>query len=324
MSRDSDESWRPRATRALLAARAQLLARIRAYFAHAGVLEVETPALSQAATTDPRLHSLRTTLAARSHYLHTSPEFAMKRLLAAGSGSIYQICKVFRAEEQGRRHNPEFTLLEWYRVSWDYRQLMTDVAALIAAAIGDICPLAAPESLTYRAAFARHAGIDPLQASAHDFSACAEAHGIHAPAIDDDLDAWRDLLLTHVVEPQLGQERLTFIYDYPASQAALARVRADTPPVAERFEVYLTGMELANGFQELTDADEQAARCARDNAMRVALGLPPMPLDARFIAALGNGLPDCAGVALGVDRLLMAAVRADDIGAVLAFPINRA
>ena len=312
----------------MLAARAQLLARIRAYFAHAGVLEVETPALSQAATTDPRLHSLQTTLGSQPRYLHTSPEFPMKRLLAAGSGSIYQICKVFRAEEQGRRHNPEFTLLEWYRVGWSYRELMTDVGALINACInadiGDAHALQAPEFLTYREAFLRHAHIDPMQANAREFAACAQAHTIHASALGDaELDAWRDLILTHVVEPQLGRQRLTFIYDYPATQAALARVRPDTPPVAERFEVYLDGMELANGFQELTDADMQGARFAHDNAARGALGLPAMPVDARFLAALTSGLPDCAGVALGVDRLLMARTRAERIDAVLAFPSAR-
>lgn len=329
VSRDSDEPWRPTATRAMLAARAQLLARIRAYFAHAGVLEVETPALSQAATTDPRLHSLETTLGAQARYLHTSPEFPMKRLLAAGSGSIYQICKAFRADEQGRRHNPEFTLLEWYRVGWNYRELMTEVGALINACIdvgsGAAHPLQAPEFLTYREAFNRHAGIDAMQANAREFAACARAHAVHAPALGDtDVDAWRDLILTHVIEPRLGDNRLTFLYDYPASQAALARVRADTPPVAERFEVYLAGMELANGFQELTDAHAQAGRFAHDNALRVKLGLATMPVDTRFIAALAHGLPDCAGVALGVDRLLMAAVRADRIDAVLAFPSARA
>ena len=329
MSGDSDEPWRPSATRALLAARAQLLARMRAYFAHAGVLEVETPAVSQAATTDPRLHSLQLTLAGRPHYLHTSPEFAMKRLLAAGSGSIYQICKVFRAEEQGRRHNPEFTLLEWYRVGWTYRELMSDVCALInaciGAGIGDAPALSAPEVLTYREAFKRHAGIDPMHASAREFAACAHAHAIHIPPLGDaDIDVWRDLILTHVVEPQLGRARLSFICDYPATQAALARVRADIPPVAERFEVYLNGMELANGFQELTDVALQAARFAHDNATRTALGLPAMPVDAHFLAALASGLPDCAGVALGVDRLLMAVMRADCIDTVLAFPHARA
>ena len=211
---NDDEPWRPTATRALLAARAQMLARIRAYFAHAGVLEVETPALSQAATTDPRLHSLRTALGSQTRYLHTSPEFPMKRLLAAGSGSIYQICKVFRADEQGRRHNPEFTLLEWYRVGWSYRELMTDVAALIGACIGDARPLSAPEFLTYRLSFTRHAGVDPLQAGVDEFVACAREHAIHPPALgDDDLDTWRDLILSHVIEPQLGRKGLTFIYD---------------------------------------------------------------------------------------------------------------
>lgn len=324
MSVDRDD-WRPTATRALLAARAQMLARIRAYFTHAGLLEVETPALSRAATTDPRLHSLKTALGSQIRYLHTSPEFPMKRLLAAGSGSIYQICKVFRADEQGRRHNPEFTLLEWYRVGWSYRELMTDVAALIGACISDTHPLPALEFLAYRDAFRRYAGIDAMRATASEFAACAQTHGIHAPALaDHDLDGWRDLLLSHIVEPQLGRQRLTFIYDYPATQAALAQVRGDDPPVAERFELYSGGMELANGFQELTDAAAQAARLAHDNEIRNALGLPAMPVDANFLAALEHGLPACAGVALGVDRLLMVATGAESIDAVLAFPNTRA
>lgn len=309
----------------MLAARAQLLARMRAYFAHAGVLEVETPALSQAATADPRLHSLQTMLGSQPRYLHTSPEFPMKRLLAAGSGSIYQICKVFRADEQGRRHNPEFTLLEWYRVGWRYRELMTDVAALIGTCIGDTYALRAPEFITYYEAFKRHADIDAVHATAADLAACAHKHGVHAPALaDHDLDAWRDLILSHIIEPQLGQQRLTFVYDYPPTQAALAQVRADDPPVAERFEVYLAGVELANGFQELTDATTQAARFDQDLATRSELGLAAMPTDTNLLAALRSGLPACAGVALGVDRLLMLAAGVDRIDAALAFPTTRA
>lgn len=250
----------------------------------------------------------------------------MKRLLAAGTGSIYQLCKVFRDGESGRLHNPEFTLLEWYRVNFDHKQLMDEAVALVTELLTGQRKLAAPEKLTYREAFERHCGIDPLTA---DNQALAGAISRHAIPIDLDFqhenqDVLRDLLLTHVVEAQLGRGRITVLYDYPASQAALARVRPGNPPVAERFELYLDGIELANGFHELSDADEQQRRFEHDRKRREASGFPDVPIDARLIYALRAGLPDCAGVALGFDRLVMLAAGAKNLREVLAFPADNA
>lgn len=310
--------------------RARLLARVRDFFSRHGVLEVDTPVLSAAGSTDPHLHSfLARSLApgteAPRRYLHTSPEFAMKRLLAAGGGSIYQICKVFRAGETGRLHNPEFTMIEWYRVGTNYQSLMDEVAGLVTEMLAGFRDLAATERISYRDAFLRHTGLDPHRASAGDFRAVAEARGMSVSGLAaDDHDAWRDLLLTHFVEPHLGRGRITFLFDYPASAAALARVRADDPPVAERFELYLGGVELANGFQELSDATEQRQRFERDRAARRALGLPDIPADERLLAALAHGLPEGSGVALGFDRLVMVAAGVTTISEVLAFPSDRA
>lgn len=322
-------SWRPTATRESLAIRAKVLGHIRRFFEARGVLEVETPALSHAATTDLHLASFATRYVGPSAaagtplYLHTSPEFAMKRLLAAGFGSIYQICKVFRDGEAGRLHNPEFTLLEWYRVRFDHMQLGEEVVSLIQEVLGGTLPLAPREWLSYRDAFVRYCGIDPHTAKLEELQACA-ANLNPGWALSDDRDAWLDLLLTHRVEPLLGRGRLTLLYDYPASQAALARVRAGPPAVAERFEVYLNGIELANGFHELGDADEQQRRFARDNARRSIKGLPMMPQDEHLLSALREGLPDCAGVALGVDRLVMLLIGARSLQEVIAFPVDRA
>jgi lysyl-tRNA synthetase class 2 len=322
-----DDSWRPRASLATLRARARCLAEIRAFFAARGLLEVETPQLSAAATTDPALASLATRWPAATgaqRYLHTSPEFPMKRLLAAGSGDIWQLARVFRDGERGRRHHPEFTLLEWYRVGWDHHRLMDEVVELVTLLL-QVHALAPAERLAYRDAFATHAGIDPFSADAAAWRACARRHGIDCSGLDDaERDGWRDLLLSHAVEPALGQGRLTLLHDYPASQAALARVRPGDPPLAERFELYWQGVELANGFNELADAAEQRRRMDADLARRRALGLAAVPPDGHFLAALEAGLPACAGVALGVDRLLMLHLGLDAIDEVLAFPVERA
>ncbi len=322
-----DDDWRPRATPTTLRARARWLAAIRAFFAARDVLEVETPQLSAAATPDPALHSLVTRWPGRDgtpRYLHTSPEYPMKRLLAAGSGDIWQLARVFRDGERGRLHHPEFTLLEWYRVGWDHRRLMGEVAELVTALL-DGQTLAPVETLTYREAFLAHAGVDPFAADAATWREAAARHAIDGAGLETlDTDGWRDLLLTHAVEPHLGQGRLTFVHDYPATQAALARVRAGDPPLAERFELYWQGIELANGFHELGDPAEQRRRFAADAARRNALGLPEAPHDARFLAALAAGLPDCAGVALGFDRLLMLDLGLERIDDVLAFPVERA
>jgi len=333
MTTDASGDWQPTAALEVLKLRARLLERIRAFFSERGVLEVETPVLSTAAVTDPMLASLATRYTGprfprgQAFYLHTSPEFPMKRLLAAGSGSIYQICKVFRDGEAGRLHNPEFTMLEWYRVGFDQHQLMTETGELVMQLLAPALRLNPPEEQTYREAFLRHARIDPHTATASDYMAVADAHGIRVPTDlhrHDDAAVWRDLLLTHVVEPKLGQGQLTFIYDYPASQASLARLQPGNPPVAARFELYLNGIELANGFHELTDADEQRTRFERQQQARAAGGQPVVPMDERLLAALAQGLPDCAGVALGFDRLVMLTAGAPRISDVLAFPIDRA
>jgi len=322
MRSPSAEKWRPTAQIDALRARARLLARIREFFAHRGVLEVETPALSVAAATDPHLESFPFQVGGPGRrYLHTSPEFPMKRLLAAGSGPIYQLCKVFRQGEYGRYHNPEFTLLEWYRPGFDTHHLMDEVEALLQTLL-DTGPAA--ERLSYAEAFQRHLAIDPHSADADALRARAREAGLEGVELGVDRDGWLDLLLTHRVEPHLGRGRPTFLYDYPASQAALARIRPGQPAVAERFELYLEGVELANGFYELGDAVEQRERFAADNAHRERLGLPVVPMDEHLLAALEAGLPDCSGVALGVDRLAMLAVDASALEAVIAFPFARA
>ncbi len=324
--------WRPGADLTALRLRAELLARIRAFFAARGVLEVETPALSAAALTDPHLASFSTVYSGpgprhgRTLYLHTSPEFPMKRLLAAGSGCIYQIARVFRDGEAGRLHNPEFTLLEWYRVGFDHHRLMDEVAELATALLDGRVPLAEPERLSYRVAFQRYLGLDPHRATVAELAAGAERFEVPIPPgmPMDETDPWLDLLLTHRVEPYLGVGRLTFLYDYPASQAALARLRPGDPPVGERFELYLNGIELANGFHELGDAGEQCRRFEAENAARRARELPEMPIDEHLLAALAIGLPDCAGVALGFDRLTLLAAGNESLAEVLAFPFDRA
>lgn len=315
-------NWHPSASIEVLRRRARLLADIRGFFEMRGVLEVETPALSAAAATAPCLDSLAVDAPGGRRYLHTSPEFPMKRLLAAGSGDIWQLARVFRGGERGARHNPEFSLLEWYRVGLDIRALAREVYECVAFAAPELA-LAPSRTVGYRDAFLEHAGIDPLVASADECAARARSLGIDCDA-DLDRDGWLDLLLTHAVAPRFPRDRLTVLHGYPASQAALARLCDEDPRVAERFEVFYGELELANGFHELADADEQTARFEAENVARCAAGLPEMPVDRALLAALGAGLPDCSGVALGVDRLLMRIVGADDIRAVLAFPWDRA
>ncbi len=316
--------WQPTASLNNLKLRAELLTKLRQFFAARGVLEVDTPALSRAGTTDRHIHSFRVEDGrGGSLYLHTSPEFPMKRLLASGSGDIWQLCKVFRSGEAGQRHNAEFSMLEWYRLDFDHHRLMAETAELITALIPGI--RSAPEYLTYREAFQRHAGIDPFTASKQDCIAALRQGGQQLPAEGElDRDGWLDLLAGLRVYPALGKGHLTFIYDYPASQAALSRIRPGDPPVAERFEAFLDGMELANGFHELVDAAEQRQRFEADRTYRQAHGLMDVPMDESLLAALGHGLPECSGVALGFDRLVMIAARAASIDEVTAFPSDRA
>ena len=320
--------WRPTASFERLRLRADLLARIRSFFADRGVLEVDTPALSRASGTDPALESFSTVyngprLAGTKLYLHTSPEFPMKRLLAAGSGSIYQLCKVFRDGEFGTRHNPEFTLLEWYRTGLDYLDLMDEVEQLLTTVLAGIAPPDSVHHWTYRDLFLEYAGIDPFTVSSGELrDLLLTRYDISCEALSsDDLDSWLDLFMTHVIEPRMGAG-LIFVRDYPASQAALARLRPGTPTVAARFEVYLNGIELANGFHELADAVEQRERFEKERARRRIDGLADVPVDERLLAALQSGLPDCAGVALGVDRLVMIASGAESLHEVIAFPLD--
>lgn len=321
----SGENWRPSAPFAHLRRRAHLLAATRRFFADRGVLEVETPLLGAAAATDLHLASLSTRVSAgaapRTLWLQTSPELHMKRLLAAGSGAIWQLGKACRDGEAGSRHNPEFTLLEWYRPGWDHHRLIGEVEALLAALLGT----GSGERLTYREAFRRHAGVDPFTASLAELQQRCAALGVDTGALPADRETWLQLLLATVVEPRLGQGGApTFLLDFPAEQAALARVRPGEPPVAERFEAFVAGVELANGYHELADATEQQRRFDADLAARAAHGLPAVPADERLLAALAHGLPDCAGVALGFDRLVMLAVGASRIDEVIAFPLARA
>jgi lysyl-tRNA synthetase class 2 len=295
-------------------------------------MEVETPILSAAATPDPHLASFATVYSGpgprhqQTLYLQTSPEFPMKRLLAAGSGSIYQIARVFRDGEAGYRHNPEFTLLEWYRVGFDHHQLMNEVAELVTELLASRLALATPEWLSYRELFERHLELNPYRVTVAELAVVAKRQGVSIPPgmSAEEVDPWLDLLLTHCLEPHIGQGRLCFVYDYPASQAALARLRHGEPPVGERFELYLNGIELANGFHELDDAVEQRRRFMAENAARQTRGLPMMPLDENLLAALETGLPGCAGVALGLDRLFMLAAGKANLAEVLAFPFEQA
>lgn len=315
MAIQSDSDWRPSGSLEALRQRAQLYQRLREFFAQRQLLEIEAPVLGAAAVTDPFIESLETRIGPRHYYLQTSPEYAMKRLLAAGSGPIYALGKVFRAGERGRRHNPEFTLLEWYRPGWDEHELMGEVADLL----GELIPGLSVTKLSYRDWFENNLGLDPHRASASDLEALVrDSIEIHTPK--QDRDFWLDLLVTHKLEASLPRG-LTFIYDYPASQAALARLDRDAQgqTVARRFEAYLGGMELANGYWELTCADEQRRRFQADAERRRTLGLQAHTGDNKLLGALAHGLPESAGVALGVDRLLMCLTGARHIREVLAF-----
>jgi lysyl-tRNA synthetase class 2 len=303
----------------LLKTRVRLLNDIRDFFSERCVTEVETPLLSMAGNTDPEIESTRTH---DGRYLRTSPEFALKRLLAAGSGDVYELGRVFRANESGRAHNPEFTMLEWYRIGYGYHALMDEVAALVRHCGHDKFSAWPVERLTYRELFGHHLGLDPFTADRDTLASTARKHDVDN--IDLSRRQWLDLLMSLVIQPALPERQLTFVYDYPADQAALARVRQGSPPVAERFELYLGRTELANGYKELTDAAEQTRRFETENKIRSRRGMDVYRFDEHLVAALEHGLPECAGVALGVDRLLMALSGAEDISDVIAFPASRA
>lgn len=328
---DAKDHWRPSASLEAIQLRAKLLARLRQYFDGEGVLEVETPLMVSGTIPDPHIPSFsidstnsQNNADDSNRYLSSSPEFAMKRLLAAGIGSIYQVCKAFRQDEQGRMHNPEFTMLEWYRVGFDHHQLMDDVVALITKMAEGIRYFETEERLTYRAVFQRYLGLDPFD-DVRSLMDCARDQGVGpVHGLDDtDRDGWLDLLMGQCIQPQLGKNRMTLVYDYPASQAALARIRAESPPVAERFELFIDGVELANGFHELLDAEEQRQRFDQDLSRRKIDSLEPVLLDEYFLEALEAGLPACSGVALGLDRLQLVLMEARSLDEVMAFPFDR-
>lgn len=315
-----ESSWRPSADLETLKARAELYGSVRAFFSARGVMEVDTPVLSAHANVDRHIESFAVP---GGGWLQTSPEFAMKRLLCAGAGAIFQIAPVFRCEEQGRHHNPEFRLLEWYRPGWDHRQLMDEVECLMRELVVGLEP--GFERLSYRQVFVDHAALDPFTAGPAELAARAAQAGYRAAADPGvERDEWLDVLMSLVVGPRLGRSGPTFVHDFPASQCALARVRPGDPPLAERFELFWQGIELANGFHELGDASEQCARFQADRQWRTERGRVVPPYDANLIEALRHGLPDCAGVALGLDRLLMLKLGLPDIAAAMSFDRSRA
>ncbi|OFC71981.1 elongation factor P--(R)-beta-lysine ligase [Alteromonas confluentis] len=321
------DAWQPTAAFDNLRQRAALLRTIREFFYQRDVLEVDTPLLSHGTVTDVHLAAFSS---AFSHsetgkpetlYLQTSPEYAMKRLLCAGSDSIYQICKAFRHEGAGRFHNPEFTMLEWYRTGFDHHALMAEMDELLQATLNTD----PAEKVSYQDVFIRQLSVDPLTAPVEVLQKKAVECGLDMNAgLPDDADTLLQLLFSLYIEPLIGADSPCFVYGFPASQAALAKVNADDPRTADRFEVYFKGVELANGFYELANASEQRQRFLADNAKREEIGLPPLPVDEYFLSALASGLPDCAGVALGIDRLLMLKLGASHIQDVITFPVSRA
>ena len=310
--------------------RATLLHQIRQFFYARKVLEVETPLLSQCSGTDPQLDFFTTTYSAppvqQTLFLQTSPEFAMKRLLAAGCGSIYQITKAFRNGEAGRFHNPEFTLLEWYRVGFGFAQLMDEIEALITELFADTALLQATERVSYQAVFARHTGLNALVFDVSAYSAYALVHQLpEAISLCGDAhNLWLDFLFSHQVQPFLGVDGLCMVYGYPVCQSSLARINVDNPLVTDRVEIFINGVELGNGYFELTDALEQNHRFDQEIAVRTHEGLPAVTKDTRLLAALDAGLPMCSGMAIGLDRLLMLLMQCQAIDEVLCFSLHRA
>jgi lysyl-tRNA synthetase class 2 len=303
-----------KAARRAFKLRAKLYALIRTFFAERGVLEVETPVLSEGGNTEPNIESFSTTFAgSRERWLRTSPEHALKRLVAGGLGDCYELGRVFRNGEAGRRHNPEFTMLEWYRVGFDHRRLMRETAALVLTTLASKGWSADVVETSYRDLFAG-LGIDPFEASVEALRAPRAGFGIDPAGLSR--DDWLDLLITHRIQPGFPKDRITAVYDFPASQCALAKIRDG---VAERFELFLGTFELANGYHELTDAAEQRARFESDNARRRARGQREVPIDGRFLDALAQ-MPACAGVALGNERQLIYHADTHHIADVIAFP----
>lgn len=319
------KAWQPSANIENLLKRAKIIAEIRRFFTDRGLLEVETPVLSEFGVTDLHLSTFSTEFIApfdalsKTLWLSTSPEYHMKRLLAAGSGPIFQISKVFRNEEAGNRHNPEFTMLEWYRPHFDMYRLINEVDDLLQQIL-DCLPA---ESMSYQFAFQEYVGLDPLSATRKELMEVARQQNFIAEE-DEDRDTLLQFLFSEMVEPKIGLNAPVVIYHFPSSQAALAQLSPEDQRVAERFEFYYKGVELANGFHELTDADEQRRRFEQDNRQRQKVGLPLRAIDERFLGALQAGMPNTAGVALGVDRLVMIALGVETIKEVISFSIENA
>ncbi len=325
------QGWAPSASRDALSLRAGLNRLIREFFHDRGVMEVETPVMSLAGVSDPHIapfhlkFSGRTDGAPRTRWLRTSPEYPMKRLLAAGIGDCYELGRVFRDGEAGGRHNPEFTMLEWYRIGWDHHRLIDETVMLVQAALALVGRQARTvQTMTYRDGYLSVLGLDPFTASLEALRAALGDVVIDPQGLGR--DDWLDLLMTHRIQPGFAEDTITILHDYPASQAALARIRddGDGHPVAERFELYLGPLELANGYHELGDVAEQGARFAHDAAVRRERDGAAPPTDQHLLDALAHGLPACAGVALGIDRLLMAMIGTPRIADVLAFDFARA
>lgn len=317
---DQESSWKPSASIDVLRRRAQVLGQIRDFFNQRGYLEVETPTMSRFGITDVYLANIQAIFRGQAYCLQTSPEYHMKRLLAAGSGPIFQIAKAFRDDELGRWHNPEFTMLEWYQLNIDHHQLMDEVDALLQLVL-QCQPMLRQ---TYQQVFLTYCDLDPLSATVEELQRVLVRFdlGEVLSAGEQDPDQYLFLLMTHVIEPLLAQETVPVaLYNFPPSQAALAQINQG---VAERFEVYVKGIELANGFHELTDANAQALRFSQDLMMRQQKGLAePLP-DEYFLQALKHGLPPCSGVALGIDRLLTLAFQEESIAKTIAFDFARA
>lgn len=317
--------WKPTIAIPNLIQRSKIISELRKFLTERGILEVETPILSEFSVTDIHLSTFHTQFLspfvneAKTLHLMTSPEYHMKRLLAAGSGPIFQICKVFRNEEAGKHHNPEFTMLEWYRPHFDMYRLINEVDDLLQ----QILDCEPAESFSYQFVFQTHVGIDPLSATKAQLVEKARKHGLQCKD-DENRDTLLQFLFSEIVEKNIGKERPTAIYHFPSTQAALAQICSEDHRVAERFEFYYKGLELCNGFHELTDANEQFRRFEQDNNQREKMGLPPQELDIRFLAALKAGIPNCSGVALGVDRLLMIAMNVNKIEEVVSFSVEHA
>ncbi len=318
--------WKPNTTPEILKLRAGLLNRARQFFQENNFLEVDTPVLSQSTTPDPNIESFSTQFNNTQYFLHTSPEFPMKRLLAAGSGAIYQVCKVFRQGELGRNHNPEFTMIEWYQPGLDYHALMKQVDALVRTLLQDKITLQETVFYSYQQVFKKYLNIDPFNSSIDELQAVIKQQAIQFNnEAQLSKDALLDLLISYVIQPVLPKDSPVFIYDYPASQAALANIRDEQgEKIAERFELFINGIELANGYQELLDAKEQQLRFENENKTRLEAGQQTIPVDKNLIAALQAGMPEVSGVALGFDRLMMLATGAGSINEVISFSTDKA